>query len=1029
MRFASSLAAALILFSSHLLAQPLHLLCNHLDNPLGLDSPNPRFSWQNNESKSNWTQSAYRVLVSSSAELSKKSRGDVWDSGKVSSAESVGISYAGAKLESRKRYFWTVQVWDGSGPALRTSQPAWFEMGLLLADDWHAKWITRTNPDEAADRAAMKWLALPEGIQNLPAKTSGTFHKTFQLTERPQRAALFLIGRGDYSAVINGHAITTKADWSDFDRKDITSELVAGENTIELRLASHPPSPYGPRPKYQPTVIAGLLKMYKNDGTLTRLGTDETWGRVAGDLSDETMNTPGPLPAPAALFRHEFQVKSSVRSARLYITAMGSYRAVINGQAPSRDLMTPDFTDYKKHVEYQSYDVTPLLKTGANAIGLTLGDGWYGSPMTWTGSRPNQPPNRVIAQLEIHYSDGQADRVATDSDWRTTESAIQMSQIYAGEDYDARREKLGWDAAGFHDDAWDKAAVAEAPATKLIGVMTVPVHINSEIKPVSVKPSANGGFIFDFGQNMVGWTKLNVRGAAGTRVRMRFAEILTPDGGIYRDNLRNADATDTYTLKGGAQEVYEPTFTFHGFRYVEVTGYPGTPDLNSLVGEVANSLTEPNSGTLATSSDLLNKMWKIGLWGQRGNFFSIPTDCPQRDERLGWMGDAGVFWRTGTYNFDISAFTRKFMLDVVDAQSSKGDFANVSPDLLHSEMPGAEGAPGWSDAGVIVPFTGWMQYGDTSYIDDNWDAMQRFMKYILDANPDFIRKNGNGPNFADWLAPDPHSPQDLVATAYWALSADMMRQMADATGRKQDAEAYAHLIEQIRAAYQTTYIKPTGEVAGDTQTAYLLTLYAKLAPKELEAAMVQRLVDDIQKRGGHLSTGFLGTPFLLFTLAEHRRADVAYKLLLNETYPSWGYMLSKGATTWWERWNGDSGDPAMNSFNHYAFGSVMAWVYRSVAGIDTAADGAGFRHVVIHPQIDSAISHARGEYDSAYGKVVTDWTYENGKFKLTVELPANTHARVYLPQLEGAQGRQDGKKLSKSVAEAGSGKHQFTVGR
>ena len=481
--------------------------------------------------------------------------------------------------------------------------------------------------------------------------------------------------------------------------------------------------------------------------------------------------------------------------------------------------------------------------------------------------------------------------------------------------------------------------------------MTPPAHIERQMKPETVKPTTGGAYVFDFGQNMVGWAQLKVHGPAGTRVRMRFAEILNPDGTIYTKNLRNADATDTYTLSGRGEETYSPTFTFHGFRYVEISGYPGTPTLDTLTGQVVTSLEGPPTGELKTSSELVNHIWEIGLWGQRGNFLSIPTDCPQRDERLGWMGDAGVFWRTGAYNFDISAFTRMFMLDVNDAQTTQGDFANVSPDVLNAENPGGEGAPGWSDAGVIVPYTAWLQYGDTSYIDDNWDAVQGFMRYILKDNPDFIRRNGNGPNFADWLAPDPHSPNELVATAYWALSARMMMQMAHASGREQDAERYAELIKNIRAAYQKAYIKANGDVEGGTQTAYLLTLYTKMAPEALESAMVDHLVSDIQAHGGHLSTGFLGTPFLLFTLAEHGRADVAYQLLLNTTYPSWGYMLSKGATTWWERWNGDSGDPAMNSFNHYAFGSVMAWVYRSVAGIDTAPDGAGFQHVVIAPAI------------------------------------------------------------------------------
>lgn len=1021
--------------------ETVHLLCNHLTNPLGIDDPKPRLSWQTEASERNWHQSAYQILVSTSEKSLIKGNGDAWDSGKVKSGQSLGIAYAGRPLQSRTRYYWTVKVWDAADHESASVSPAWWEMGLLSTTDWQGKWITRVNPEEAPDRAALQWLSMP-GLpaQSVPAHTKGVFRKTFKLQAAPISAVLFVIARGDFIVTVNGHEVANKSRWEDFDRKDITSELVSGDNTIEIQLTAPEANPWGPVAKYHPTTVAALLKLTDMKGSLSRMGTDATWesriagteawsaAGVAGDLTTESLIVPGPLPQPASLFRREFKAEKKVASARLYITALGSYRVSINSQAPDSSLLTPDFTDYRKHLGYQSYDVTRLVKHGANAIGITLGDGWYSSPLTWTATHLYPPPNRVSAQLELHYTNGTTATIATDSDWHTAASPITFSQIYAGEDYDARNQQANWDQSKFNERGWASATVGEPPTAKLIGLMTAPTHMNSELKPVTVKPSATGDFVFDFGQNMVGWAQLKVKGPSGTRVRLRFAEILNPDGTIYRQNLRNADATDTYTLKGGGDESYEPSFTFHGFRYVEVSGFPGTPTLDTLTGRVVGSLEEPYTGRLKTSSDLVNNMWKIGLWGQRGNFLSIPTDCPQRDERLGWMGDAGVFWRTGSYNFDVAAFTRKFMLDVNDAQTSNGDFANVSPDLLNAEVKGSEGAPGWSDAGVIVPYTAWLQYGDTSYIDDNWDSMQRFMKYIAAANPDFIRKNGNGPNFADWLAPDPHSPNELVATAYWALSAGMMMQMAQASGRGQDVQGYKELLDNIRSAYGKAFIKDNGDVAGGTQTAYLLTLYAKLAPQSLEQVMVDHLVGDIDSHGGHLTTGFLGTPFLLFTLSEHGRSDVAYKLLLNETYPSWGYMLSKGATTWWERWNGDSGDPAMNSFNHYAFGSVMAWVYRSVAGIDTAPDGAGFQHILIRPEVGPGINQVSGEYDSAYGKVTTEWKKDNsGVFTLTVTIPANSSATVHLPFKAGDQITADEKAIPSPDAEIGSGTYSFQV--
>jgi alpha-L-rhamnosidase len=438
-------------------------------------------------------------------------------------------------------------------------------------------------------------------------------------------------------------------------------------------------------------------------------------------------------------------------------------------------------------------------------------------------------------------------------------------------------------------------------------------------------------------------------------------------------------------------------------------------------------------------------MWSIGIWGQRGNFLSIPTDCPQRDERLGWMGDAGVFWRTGSYNFDIAAFSQKFMQDVVDAQTSQGAFTNVSPNTLPFGGSGSEGtsawneamvgAPGWGDAGIIVPWTTWMQYGNKDIIERNWEAMQRWMEFIQSRNPDFLRKKGVGPNFADWLAPDEHTDKNLLATAYWALIANMMSEMAHAAGKEADAKRYTELVGNIRAAFQKAYIKENGEVGTGTQTSYVVALYTKMAPNSLEPILVDKLVRDIESRNWHLSTGFLGTPFLLFTLADHGRTDVAYRLLLNETYPSWGYMLSKGATTWWERWNGDSGDPSMNSYNHYAFGSVIAWVYRDMVGIDTSSSSPGFKKIVIRPRLDPRITFAKGEYDSMYGKIVTDWEGRaEGPFSLRVTIPANTTAEVFLPAGSArARITESGKKLeARRIADSvavsvGSGSYNFKV--
>jgi len=1032
-------------------AAPVRLRCEAVQNPLGIDNPTPHLSWQSDNTERNWNQSAYQILVASSADRLHRDSADLWDSGKVKSAESVGIPYSGPKLEARKRYYWAVRVWDAKGRASISSEIAWWETGLG-ATDWKAKWIAWANPGEDADRAGVRWIWVAgQDALSMAPKTVAEFRVDVDVPEKPRDATLFLLVRGAFVAKVNGHEVGAKRDWHEFDREDVTHQLVAGKNTIEVTLTA--PAPRGPEAEAKPqkAALAGLLKITRGDGTITRVSTDGAWqGRLASesawqpanvvaDLSDKRLGEilPGAISRPAALLRHGFAVSKPVKSARLYATALGSYRMFINGNRVGQDVLTPDFTDYTKRVLYQTYDVSNLLMRGANTIGAILGDGWFGSGLTWQGRSffflP--PPTRLLAQLEIEYTDGTHDTITSDGSWKSSASPILRSEIYAGEFYDARLEQPDWNKSGFDDARWSRVVVSAADAPALVSQVAAPVHVAENLTPKSVTPLPNGAYVFDMGQNMVGWVKLKASGPAGTSIRLRFAEILNPDGSIYRENLRNADATDVYVLRGGGEESFTPHFTFHGFRYVEVTGYPGVPTAEALTGEVVNSLSGEPTGKLVTSSELVNRMWSIGLWGQRGNFLSIPTDCPQRDERLGWMGDAGVFWRTGTFNFDIEAFSHKWMNDVADAQTAEGAFTNVSPDVLRPFS--SEGAPGWGDAGVILPWTTWMQYGDRSIISENFDAMQRWMDFIAKANPDFLRKKGLGPNYADWLAPDTNTPKDLLATAYWALIANMMSDMARAIGKEDDAKRYTALLGNIRKAYQAAYVKPNGEVAGGTQTSYVVTLYTNLAPPALESAMMNNLVKGIESRNWHLSTGFLGTPFLLFTLADHGRADVAYRLLLNETYPSWGYMLSKGATTWWERWNGDTGDPAMNSYNHYAFGSVVAWVYRSVAGIDTDTAAPGYKEIIIHPRPDgpdARITHARGEYDSVYGRIVSDWSGTvSGPFKLKVTIPANTSAKVFLPAIPNAHVTRDGRRVNAQqesdsfVIRLGSGSYELEV--
>jgi alpha-L-rhamnosidase len=1014
-------------------ADPVHLRTNSLDNPLGIDTPHPRFSWQSDAKTPNWMQSAYEILVATDEKKLFVGKADAWDSGRINSSESVNIGYAGAAIRPQQSYFWQVRTWDDKGK-LTVSAPAWFETGLLSAGDWKAQWITRKDPAAEQELNAIRWIWLANtDAMHVPSATPAQFRYQLHLDATPNAASLHILARGKFIARVNGRVTGHHDEWGAFDREEIGYLLHSGDNEIEVEVISHRAG--GPT-SISPSAFAASIHITHADGREERIVTSEKWqARATQDVAWQSAQTVGPLtlqfgigtdrqqaiPGPdriatdASLLRNEFSIGSAIRAARLHITALGAYQAFINGKSVAPNtLLAPGWTDFHKRVLYQTYDVTSLLSRGTNAIGVLLGGGWYSSPMTWTGFRYTPGPNLLRAQLEITLENGAHQTIVTDSSWQTAPAPITFSEIYGGESYDARLEQRGWNMPNIRGAHW-RAAIAATPPDSGMATTAqpdLPIRTTITLRPTKIDPSNDvHPTIFDMGQNMVGNVRIHVRGPRGTVARLRFAERLNPDGSIYTENLRNADATDTYVFSGEGDETWTPAFTFHGFRYVEFsyagTAPPSPLTLATIEGLVFNSLPPGPSIRLSSSSETLNKMNELGAWGQRGNFVSIPTDCPQRDERLGWMGDAEAFWRTGSFNFDIDAFTRKFMLDVTDAQTAAGAFTDVSPNVLGPNP----GAPGWGDAGVFIPYATWLQYGDATIMERSWPAMERWMDFILANNPDYVRRKALGNNYADWLAPDQNTPKILIDTAYWALIARDMAEMAAALHRVADAEKYQQQYERIAAAYRTAFVKGDGSVAGDTQTAYLATIFAGIVQQSLRANMVDRLVKNIEAHGNHLTTGFLGTPFLLFVLDENNHSDLAFKLLLSDTYPSWGYMVKMGATTWWERWNGDTGDPSMNSYNHYAFGSVMAWVYRRAAGVDTDASGAGYHHITVHPHFGPALPQLHIEYDSAYGTIVSDWRQSEHRFTITI--PANTTASVMLP--------------NNKTEEIGSGTHSYII--
>ena len=727
-------------------------------------------------------------------------------------------------------------------------------------------------------------------------------------------------------------------------------------------------------------------------------------------LDGDTANTDGRPP----LLRRDVVLPARPVRARIYVTALGSYRLSINGQPVSRAVFTPDWTDYRYRVTYQTYDVTSLLRAGPNALGVLLGAGWYASRFGFSSKRYayGPPPVRLLLELHLTYADGRTEVVTSDSSWRTAPSPVLISEIYDGETYDARLEQPGWDRPGFDAASW-RHAIELPPVKVTIQPQAMPpIEETDSVRPIRRWSPGAGVYVFDLGQNIAGWARLHVQGKPGTRLQLRFAEILDPDssGNITQINLRSAKATDVYVLRGRGAETFTPHFTYHGFRYIEVTGYPRVPPMNAVIGIVAHTAL-PETGTFASSDPMLDRLWQNVMWTQRANLYSVPTDCPQRDERMGWMGDAQVFWRTASYNMDMAAFGEKWLADVRDGQTAPGCFPNFAPNFLGVLTCGA---PGWADAGVIIPWANWRQYGDTAELATHWDAMERYLAFIADSNPGFLWTRRKSVEFGDWLPAGSttswgQTNTDLISTAFWAYDASLMAQMARAIGRGERAAHYDSLAGRIRTAFDSAFVLPDGRVGAPftnadsihsdyTQTASVLALRFGLVPDSQRAAVARHLVLDIRAHGGHLTTGFLGSSFILPVLSDAGQDGSAFELLFQQSFPSWLYEVKAGATTTWERWNGDHGNPEMNSYSHYAFGAVGEWLYRYLAGIDEAPDAVAFDRIVIHPRWSPRLNSVRATYRSARGEITSGWVRQrDGSIVVSGRIPANTTGEVMLP--------------------------------
>jgi alpha-L-rhamnosidase len=1073
--------------------KPVMLECESLITPLGMDAKRPVLSWKLQDTTAGAQQTAYEIQVASSSGRLEAGKPDIWDSKRIESGDSIGAGYGGPALTPSKRYFWRVLVWGRDGKPYPPSDVSWWETGLLQQENWQAKWIGYEEPElKHLRESGAQWITNSDTEAPKSAdKAAHDFRFNFAVAMPVRRASLYVTGQDSASAWINGKQVLEaeplpawkQMPWKTYTIRDISKNVKSGENLLAVEIVRYANN-RGANSSQTP--MSAVVYVEAEDGSVELLQTgkrgwraslnasgkwqtagfdDSSWKEAiryvppASGFESAELGNPWPTGSVKAL-RRGFELAKPVASARVYATALGAYKLWINGQSVGNEILAPGWTDFRERVVYQTYDVTADVKEGKNAIAAMLAPGWYSTPLQWfrQGYNYGQTPPALRAKLRIEYQDGSIDSIVTDEQWKADISPILSAEIYDGETYDARKTQANWDKAIFDDKQWKAAEVIQPHEPEIVWQYFQPIREEKTLDAKDLKSPAAGIYIYDFGQNLSGVARIRATGPAGTDVKLRFAEVLNPDGTLYVENLRTAKATDHFILAGQGGEEYRPTFTFHGFRYVEVSGLKKKPQVDDVKAVVFHTDT-PFTATLKTGNRMINQLWSNILWGQRSNFIGVPTDCPQRDERLGWTADAQVFWRTATYNMDLTTFSRKFGADLRGTQAGSDMYGIFAPGTS-SPNPGY--GTGWSDAGVIIPWTSWIQTGDKQIIEENWEGMDKYLAAIQAANTDYLWKKNYGIPFADWLAPEGVTPVDLIATAYWAYDATLMSQMAHALGKTADEQKYRELCEKIKAAFNTAYVRPDGFVGGvppppvfasgtatklsdkpvETQTGYVLALHMDLLPDSLRSVAAKRLVDRLEANHWRLGTGFLGTPYLLSVLTDTGHADVAYRLLLNTEYPSWGYLVGHGATTMWERWNGDQmrGDPSMNSYNHYAYGAVADWIYRYAAGIDTVPTDPGFHTILLHPNFDKGLGSLEFLYDSSYGTIHSAWSITGSKATWKLTIPANAKGRLPLPQEKAESYKLDGQILAEShrvqaLANTGngleyelpSGNYQFEV--
>jgi alpha-L-rhamnosidase len=850
------------------------LTCEYKTNPLGIDLKRPRVSWKIQSDRRGTMQAAYQIQVNENQNNFSET---LWDTGVVTSDESIQIEYCGPELKARTRYFCRVKIWDNFGRESNWSETAWWEMGLLSSEEWKAEWIT---PD---------------------------LKKIDPLSEAPFQ------------------------------------------------------------------------------------------------------------------LRKEFTLNPGITSARIYGTGVGLYELYLNGERVSDELLAPGWTSYHKRLQYQTYDVTHQLQDGSNAIGIILADGWYKGNLVRENNRNIYGDRRAaFFQIYITYNDGSEEIIVTDTTWKASTGPILFSEIYHGETYDARLEKEDWSNPNFNDHDWANTIIQEMPITQLVAQENVPTRVTEVLKPIDVFVTPSGETVIDMGQNMVGRIRFKVSAPEGTRIVLKHAEVLDKHGNIYFGNLKFAKQKVEYITKGEGTETFAPHFTFQGFRYVKIEGYPGQENglsLDNFVGEVIHSDMEA-AGEFECSNPLVNRLQQNIVWGQRGNFLDVPTDCPQRSERLGWTADAQVFIQTALFNYHGGSFFTKWLRDLKADQLPDGNVPFVIPNV-----EGGVGSAAWGDAATIIPWTLYQTYGDKRLLEEQYDSMKAWVEYIRRQGKNEYLWN-TGFHFGDWLALDAKensfvgaTPKDFIATVFYAHSTRIIRDAAEVLGKSDEVQAYASLLDNIIEQFNHEFVSPSGRLVSPTQTAHVVALVFDMVDGKAKERTAFELNELILQNDYHLNTGFVGTPYLCFALSKGGYHETAVKLLMKDDYPSWLYQIKKGATTVWEHWDSIKPDGSfwsdqMNSFNHYAYGSIGNWMYKTITGLDMDPVSPAYKKIIIEPKFAGIeLTYAKSFYNSMYGKIRSSWRLTQEEVEIEVEIPANTTAHILLPNARLSDVFEGGKQL------------------